>query len=469
MNPGFCQLPFEWLGEIINLAAERIVVVDQDGIIKYINDAYCDFIGTTIENAINKPVQDVIENSRMHIVAKTGQPELAAVQSINGSEMIANRHPLFVGGDLVGAVGTVMFGNPQEWWAYSSKIQSLLDELKYYKTKYEKELRSKYKFDDLIGISPEFTALKKLAERVSGSQSAVLINGESGTGKELFAHSIHGKSSRSIFPFVPINCASIPEHLLESELFGYEEGAFTGAKRGGKKGKFETAHYGTIFLDEIGDMPLSMQSKLLRVLQEKEIQKVGGQKTISVDVRIIAATNRDLEKMVSEGRFRQDLYYRLNVIKLDIPPLRERGEDIVLIASSLIRKLEKKFHREGILLSGHVIQKLKNYSWPGNIRELENVLERAINVLDGRIIEAKHLPLYLRDQELDGGPASNQLSEQDFLDDGPSLSLKENAEIAEKRAIKKALNLAGGNKQKAAKLLEVSKTTLYDKCRQYGI
>ena len=203
----------------------------------------------------------------------------------------------------------------------------------------------------MIGKSASFTAVKTLAERISGSQSAVLILGESGTGKELFASAIHNNSTRAAFPFVPINCASIPEHLLESELFGYDDGAFTGAKKGGKKGQFQLANRGTIFLDEIGDMPLAMQSKLLRVLQEHEILPVGGQKSIAVDVRIIAATHRDLEKMVEEGKFRQDLYYRLNVIKVEIPPLRERIGDIELISVKLLEKLERKFYRKGIKLS----------------------------------------------------------------------------------------------------------------------
>jgi transcriptional regulator with PAS, ATPase and Fis domain len=471
MNPGFYQLPHEWLSEIINLAAERIVVVDRDGIIRYINSAYCDFLGTTIESATNKPVQEVIQNSRMHIVAKTGQAEIAAVQPINGSEMIANRHPLFINGELVGALGTVMFGNPQEWWEYSSKIQTLMEELKFYKNKYEKELKSKYNFDDLIGASPSFTAVKQLAEKISWSQSAVLIIGESGTGKELFAHSIHHKSPRAVFTFVPINCASIPEHLLESELFGYEEGAFTGAKRGGKKGKFELANYGTIFLDEVGDMPISMQSKLLRVLQEKEIQRVGGQKTFPIDVRIIAATNRNLEEMVTEGKFRQDLYYRLNVIKLDVPALKDRVDDIPLIAAALIKKLERKFHRDGIGLSEDVVEKLKNYSWPGNIRELENVLERAINVLDDRIIETKHLPLYLREQILDETTNLIHLSKEciDQLTSKNLPTLRETLEFTEKQSIIKALQIAGGSKQQAAKVLAISKTRFYEKCKQYGI
>lgn len=472
MYQGFEEIPYSWHEQIINLLGERIVVTDHNGMILYINEAYCEFLGTTVKDAVNRPVQDVIENTRMHIVAKSGQKELAALHPINGSEMIANRFPIIEDGKIVGAVGSVMFRTPEEWRMYRTKIQGLVEELKYYKTKLEKELKSKYKFNDLIGNCPTFLATKKLAERISGSNSSVLLIGESGTGKELFAHAIHNSSMRTTLPFIAINCASIPEHLLESELFGYEDGAFTGAKKGGKKGQFEIANKGTLFLDEIGDMPLSMQSKLLRVLQEKEVQRVGGQKSIAVDVRIIAATHRDLEKLVEEGTFRQDLYYRLNVIKIEIPSLRERKEDIPLIAQVLLKKLEGKFYRKGIELSAEVEERLMQHSWPGNIRELENVLERSINVLDGKMIEVGHLPLYLRDMERDSNssnidPTQNKQSIPNTS--LPIISLKETLALAEKEAILNALEVTNGNKLEAAKLLEIGKTSFYEKCKSYAI
>lgn len=469
MKLGIENIPHHWIEEIVNLAGERIVVVDREGVVLYINSAYCEFLGTTVENAIGRPVQDVIENSRMHIVAKTGQEELAALHPINGSEMIANRYPLIINGELVGAVGTVMFRNPEDWLVYKNKIQHLVEELKYYKTKAEKNSKSKYYFSHLVGDSPSFTAVRKLAERVSSSQSAVLLLGESGTGKELFASAIHNNSTRASFPFVPINCASIPEHLLESELFGYDEGAFTGAKKGGKKGHFQLANRGTIFLDEIGDMPLAMQSKLLRVLQEREFLPVGGQKSIAVDVRIIAATHRNLEKMVEEGTFRQDLYYRLNVIKIEIPPLRDRNGDVELIAINLLEKLGRKFYRKGIKLSAEVVERLNQHKWQGNIRELENVLERSINVLDGKIIELAHLPLYLRDQETVNIPVKIDEGESVNVADIPVQPLKETLAQVEKKAILNALSAANGNKQEAAKLLEIGKTRFYEKCKLYNI
>ncbi|WP_203363435.1 sigma 54-interacting transcriptional regulator [Bacillus sp. REN10] len=461
MNKLVSKLPYDWLEEIINIAAEWVVVIDCKGIIVYINAAYCEYLGTTVSEAIGKDVRDVIENTRMHLIIGTEQPEIASIHPIKGNEMIANRYPLYVNGELVGAVGTVMFRNAKDWMTYSEKVQPFLEELKYYKKKFEKEWKSKYSFDDLIGENHKFQEAKKLAQRVAASRSSVLLMGPSGTGKELFAHAIHGTSQRAAFPFVRVNSASIPEQLLESELFGYEEGAFTGAKKGGKKGKFELAHRGTIFLDEVGDMPLPMQSKLLRVLQEKEIERVGGQRSIPVDVRVIAATHRNLEEMVRKGEFRQDLYYRLNVMKIDIPSLKERTEDLPAIAHMLLKKLAKTFSRERLAISPEVINRLLLHSWPGNVRELDNVLERAVNVLDGATIHLHHLPLYLQEEPI--VPQTAQREER------PIIPLRQTITLAERSALEQALQKTGNNKVEAAKLLGISKTSLYDKCKLYEL
>ncbi|MEQ6376137.1 sigma 54-interacting transcriptional regulator [Bacillaceae bacterium S4-13-58] len=459
-------LPPEWLEEIINLSILRLVVVDTEGIIVYINSTYCDFLGTTMEQAIGKHVQEVIENTRMHIVVKTGQAEIEDLQPINGSVMVANRYPLVIDDEIVGALGTVIFPDPENVRDYNNKMQSLIEELNFYKDKIVKELTSKYGFHDLVGESPVFLSTKKFAERVAASNSSILITGESGTGKELFAHAIHQNSKRKKQPFVAINCASIPEDLFESELFGYEDGAFTGAKKGGKEGLLKVANNGSIFLDEIGDMPFSMQSKMLRAIQEKEIIPIGGNKTIPINLRILAATNQNLMKKVEEGTFRRDLYYRLNVIQIEIPPLRERKEDILPIASQLLRKIEKRFYKKGTMLSHEVEQRLLQHSWPGNVRELENVLERAINVLDGRQIELAHLPLYLSDLEEYTPKGRDYFSSTSSQTIKP---LKETVEDAEIKAIRQALVLTKGNKQEAAKLLGIGKTSMYDKCKMYDI
>lgn len=298
---------------------------------------------------------------------------------------------------------------------------------------------------------------KELARRVSKSPSTVLIQGESGTGKELIAHAIHGASPRKDQAFIRVNCAAIPKDLLEAELFGYVEGAFTGAKKGGKLGKIKLAHKGTIFLDEVGDMPIEMQMKLLRVLQEREVEKLGGNEIEKVDIRVIAATNKDLQQMVVEGEYRKDLYYRLNVVNIFMPPLREHPQDIPILAGELIDKLNIDLGTAVTGVSPEVETLLLSYHWPGNVRELENVLERAMNVIEGSVIELKDLPIYLQDYELTGSPQA------------AADTLEKELELAEKRAIKRALKHAEGNKIKAAKILNIHRATLYRKLEKYQL
>jgi len=307
----------------------------------------------------------------------------------------------------------------------------------------------------LIGVDKEFSATKTLAYQLSRTTSTILITGESGTGKELFAHAIHNASNRYLAPFVRINCAALPENLLESELFGYEEGAFTGAKKGGKPGKFELAHSGTIFLDEIGDMPLTMQTKLLTVLQEKIVERVGGTRPIMISVRVIAATNRDLEKMVMEGQFRQDLYYRLNVVRLNIPPLRSRRSDIPVLVSELMNRINEELQTNVTKISCKAIELLQNYTWPGNVRELENMLERAINLADMNhesSLTISHFPSLVE---------KTCLSEKE--------TLPQAVESLEKQIIIKTLKKVNGNKTQAAKLLGIHSSALYRKLSKYDL
>jgi transcriptional regulator with PAS, ATPase and Fis domain len=281
----------------------------------------------------------------------------------------------------------------------------------------------------------------------------VLITGESGTGKEVFANVIHEMSNRRDNNFIKINCAAIPENILESELFGYEDGAFTGARRGGKIGKFELADQGTIFLDEIGDMSFDMQAKLLRVLQEKEIERVGGNTVKKINVRIIAATNQNLQEKIKRGEFREDLYYRLNVIALELPPLRERVEDIPLLCEYFLKKYNDKFGIYIEKIDDEAMDCLKKYSWPGNIRELENAIERAYNLIDGNVIKLKHLPekIVSNNRPLCVGSLNKTLNE------------------IEKQRIIDALKASGGNKSKAAKMLGINRAGLYQKLKKHGI
>lgn len=319
--------------------------------------------------------------------------------------------------------------------------------------------QQRYTFDDIVGCSPQIESLKKWGEIAATSPSTVLICGESGTGKEMFAQAIHNASTRSHHRFVALNCAALPESLIESELFGHEEGSFTGAKKGGQSGKFEMANGGTIFLDEIGDMPLQLQTKLLRVLQEKKFTRIGSSTERSADVRVIAATNKDLLAEVHLGNFRQDLYYRLNVLELTIPPLRDRKEDILPLAEELMLKIAAKFGREAFELSDDVVTKLQSYDWPGNVRELENCIERAIARAGAtKVLTADLLDVHpLREK---------QAAPQTFV--MPPAEVKPLRDV-ERDSIAEALVMCEGNIQKTAAKLGIGRNTLYRKIKEYGL
>ncbi|MFW5687762.1 MAG: sigma-54-dependent Fis family transcriptional regulator [Bacteroidota bacterium] len=324
-------------------------------------------------------------------------------------------------------------------------------------------MKAHYSFSDIIGSSAGMRRLIEFAEKVSDSPSTILINGESGTGKEVFAQSIHNASSRRDAGFVAVNCGAIPEALFESELFGYDDGAFTGARKGGKPGKFELANGGTLFLDEVGEMPPDMQVKLLRALQEGVITRVGGSKTVPVDVRIIAATNKDLKELVDKKKFRLDLYYRLSVIPLKIPPLRERGEDIRTLIEFFLRTKAFKLKKNIPELDKEIYELLMRYEWPGNVRELENFIEKTVN-LDGAIL------LDVEDEEAFRQKYLNPRTGQPLTVSAPQADAKINtlAEV-EKQVIQDALNQLNGNKTQVAKMLGIGRNTLYLKAKQYGI
>lgn len=417
--------------------------------------AYKEFLNCS--NPEGKQVVDVIQNTRLHKILETGIMEVGDLQEINGNKMVSMRMPIKKDGKTVGAIGKVMFKNIGDLHSLNKKLNNLEKEVEFYKNVFNREKIAKYSFEDIIGSSSAVKEVKDLAKKAGNTNSNVLIVGESGTGKELYAHAIHNSSKRVLGPFVKINCAAIPPELLEAELFGYEEGAFTGAKKGGKKGKFEIAIGGTIFLDEIGDMPMNMQVKILRVIQEKEIERVGGNVVKQVDVRIIAATNKNVEQAVRDGKFREDLYYRLNVIKISLPTLRERKEDIPELANMLRIKVSNRLgmYVEGI--SKESIECLVNYNWPGNIRELENVIERAINILDSDlIIQPEHLPERLRKNKF-----KSYIKENKYL--------KEIIESIEKDVILECLNKTKWNKNKTAKSLGISRAGLYKKIEEYKL
>lgn len=442
------------LETMLSAVDERIVIVDKEGYIEALSKAYAEFLNVNEKMVIGHHVTEVIENTRMDIVTKTGLPETGELQQVNGEKMIASRIPIYKDGEVIGAFGRVLFRNMGDLKILYEKMNSMELELSLYKKTFGKINTARYTVEDIAGSCEIMQDLKETVKKVAKTNSSVLILGESGTGKELFAHAIHQASMRKNMPFICVNCGTIPEQLIESELFGYEEGAFTGAKKGGKTGLFQAAHKGTIFLDEIGDLPLDMQVKLLRVLQDKEIQKIGSHVREPVNVRIVAATNKSLYKMVQEDKFRSDLYYRLNVVTLHIPALRERKADIPLLVKTLIQKFSQRenFVVEGV--SKGAMEYLMRYDWPGNVRELENVLERAINFIgsDGKI-KVEHLPSRLTGQE----------------QSGQVKTLKETLEDAERLTIVSALMRSGNSRTKAAKELGISRTTLYEKMMKYEI
>ncbi len=376
------------LEAIINSSNDAISVVDEHGNGLMINPAYTKLTGLTPEEVINKPADvDISEGESMHLqVLRTRKPVRGVQLKVGPKrrDVIVNVAPVIVDGELKGSVGIIHD---------TSEIKKLTEELEKAR-RIIRTLEAKYTFDDIVGNSQELMIAIETAKKAALTHATVLVRGESGTGKELFAHAIHNASDRKFHQFIRVNCAAISNTLLESELFGYEEGAFTGAKKGGKKGFFEVASGGTIFLDEIGELELNTQAKLLRVLQEKEIVRVGATKSISIDVRVIAATNIDLEKAVRNGKFREDLYYRLNVVPIMIPSLRERKSDIPYLANHLMKKLNMEYGRNVERISLEVLQTFLEYSWPGNVREMENILGRSmINMRYNEMtIELYHLP-----------------------------------------------------------------------------
>ena len=356
---------------------------------------------------------------------------------------------------LFRSLGTVLFNDPGEVSKVADQLFKLESKLKLFEDKLSSLLSTRFTIDSIIGRGQAIQELKDLAVRAMDNDFPVLITGESGTGKELFAQAIHDGSPRRISPFVHFNCAAIPRELFESELFGYEPGAFTGAHPKGKMGKFELADQGTIFFDEIGELPLEMQPKLLRVLETKQFERVGGNSIINSDFRIIAATNRNLEDLMHEGRFRQDLFYRLKVLFIHVPPLRQRPEDIEPLAEHILHQHLKMTPFERICFSPSALDILKSYSWPGNVRELANVLERVLCTLKHETIGSEDLPSELKQ-------GATQLG-------STQTSLKNQLCEAEKRAIVDALKVAGQNKTQAAELLGIHRSLLYKKMDKFGM
>lgn len=446
----------ELLRLIFNNLPSGAMVTDAAGIVTHLNKPYADFLGIDIEKSLGRHCTEVVENTRMHVVGKTGIPEINQIQMIRGQNIVVHRIPIIREGQVIAVFGLVMFQDISEVVKLSGKLHSLESKVR----RYEKELMNlrstRFTLASIIGTSNALVDLKQQALAAAANSSPVLITGESGTGKELFAQAIHHAGPRKLQPFIQINCAAIPKDLLESELFGYDRGAFTGALSSGKPGKFEIADHGTIFLDEIGDLPLDMQPKLLRVLEEKCFERVGGNKLIRSDFRLIAATNQDLEGLIARGHFRKDLYYRLNVISLTIPPLRERPEDVAPLARHLLADFARRNGCTAVRIGAGAMAALTAHSWQGNVRELSNVLERALLAMQGEEIQLADLPFVPKESRTTWNGTDLR-------------SIREIQAHAEKKALRAALKKTGNNKAKAAALLGIHRTLLYKKMKKHGL
>ncbi|MCG8336464.1 MAG: sigma 54-interacting transcriptional regulator [Proteobacteria bacterium] len=435
---------------------EGALVTDPDGTITHFNKPYGQFLELNPEEQIGKHCQESVENSRMHIVGETGIPEINQSHQVKGQSMVVQRIPIKKDGKVIAVYGQVMFKNVKDVSKLAKKLSLLESKVELYEQELADLRSTRHTFDSIIGSCPIMTVLKKDAFNAAQHDLPVLITGESGTGKELFAQAIHQASDRKRHPLVRINCAAIPKDLLESELFGYDKGAFTGARSQGKPGKIELADRGTLFLDEIAELPLDMQPKLLRVLEEKEFERIGGTSVRNSDFRLIAATNQNLEQLIKNKLFRNDLYYRLNVFPVRIPPLRERKDDIEPISNHLLKKIAARMTLSKIEMEPLVTELLKTHDWPGNIRELSNVLERAATSLVGDTLTRANLPLSLLQGKTDNPgqkPTHIKLIQAE----------------AEKTAISAALRSCEFNKTKAAEQLGIHRTLLYKKMKKYGI
>ncbi len=443
---------------VLNNILSGVLITDPDGYVIFFSDTYGKFLGMDPKAQIGKHTTDVIENSRMHIVARTGVPEINHPHQIMGRNQIVQRIPIYINGKLAAVFGQVMFEDIKDVQILADKLNILESKVQLYEKELENLRASKYSCRNIVGSSQVMTELRRLAQRAAKVNSPVLLVGDSGTGKELFAHAIHRASDRHRKPFIRLNCSAIPKDLLEAELFGYEPGAFTGAGTKGKPGKFELAHQGTIFLDEVSELPLEIQPKLLRVVEEKIVERLGATRPVKCDFRLIAATNENLEDCIRRGKFRKDLYYRLNVIPLHIPPLRERREDVPLIASHLLQGLCRDFGLAAKGISPEVMKIFENHDWPGNVRELSNILERTLSLMDERdeMIHVEHLPLFFRSLN-----ARSERSQPRILKDLRATS--------ERDAVLHAIRAANNNKNEAARILGIHRTALYKKMKKLNL
>jgi len=445
---------------------ESFVIVNKEANVQFMDRGSENFFGLSHGEALGTDIRELVPESGLPIAIGTGVPIIGRIFEVKGKKRIGSVYPIIKNHEIIGAMGRLLFHSFEEVEKVNSEISKLKKEIHYFKEKEQNEYSSRYTFDNILGVSTAIKETIDFARKIAPLDTDVVITGESGTGKELFAHSIHSFAYRSK-PFVKVNCATIPFELAESELFGYAKGAFSGALASGKPGKFEMANNGTIFLDEISSLPLSLQAKLLRVLQEREIERLGSTKTEKINFKLIAATNLDLRSMVKEGKFREDLYYRVSKAVIQIPPLRERKEDIPLYLSHYLDKINRSFNTQVKTISENARNILIHYQWPGNVRELINLLEQAVlKAWNGDTILEEHLPAELAP---DGNKSAKHIAGPDVTKKNDPKVFKTEIEDKEREIILSAIRETGGNKRKAAAGLKMPRSTFYEKIKKYNI
>jgi len=457
-----CDFAYDIFAHVLTDPFDAMTVIDANARLTFLSPIHERFFKLQPGEGIGRPVREVIENTRLHKVVKTGVAEVGQLQKMRGQERIVSRHPIRNDGKIVGAIGRIMFKGPEQVENLSRKVNALEQEIEVYKQQSVQQRIGDKALEIIVGQSPAIMSLRDQIRKIAPLDIPVLIQGESGTGKELVARALHMCSPRSEGTMVTVNAAALPASLVESELFGYEGGSFTGADRKGRKGKFEQADKSTIFLDEIGDMPLEVQSKLLRVLQDRIVERVGGDKARRIDFRLCSATNRDLEMFVEQEKFRLDLFYRISPVILRVPPLEERTEDIPLLVRHFIADIAAQFSRKPPRVHPDVFTFLAQRSWPGNVRQLRHELERAMAFNDG-----EELSVSCFDEQLvprKGLPIGRARIKPATSDQG---SLKGSLEALEIELIYDAMARFNGNKKKVAEHLKISRSYLYKKLQAH--
>ncbi|MCB2227596.1 MAG: sigma 54-interacting transcriptional regulator [Desulfarculaceae bacterium] len=458
-NSTWRQIPDYLVTALMESPHESMLLIDAEGKIRFMSRSTAEFYQVDPVQVVGAHIHEVNPASRLPEVLKTGKAEVGSVLRMAGKERIIARIPIRDDdGRIVGAFAKLVFWHVKRVRELVRQTEVLEEKVNYYEKELQNLYSSRYDLQLVVGESQPIQQARQVATQAAQSDLSLLITGETGTGKDLFARAVHRMSARHNKPIVKVNCGAIPHELFESEFFGYQAGAFTGASQRGKPGKFELANEGTIFLDEVGELPLAMQVKLLRVIQEQEVERLGGTKPLKLSFRVIAATNRDLKAMMRAGKFRQDLYYRLNIFHLRTPALREIRGDIPRLAYHILSGLRTGKRPVPARVSQEVMQLLSSHDWPGNVRELKNVLERAAAVAGSGTLLPDHLP----PDFLEAAPQSKVVSPA-------PRSLKAEMAEAERQALERALKYTGGNRTQAAELLGIHRTGLHQKIKKYGL